>query len=684
MTIGTGFPRRIAHRIFADSQFKADRRAALFAVKIFITTMIAFYIAVRNGLESPSWTLTTSFLVAQPFAASVRSKAVFRLGGTCLSAVAMVVLIPFFADSPFAMTAAIAAWLSYCVYMSTLDRTARSYAFLLAGYTASAIGFLVVQQPQTVFSVALSRVEEVSLGIVVATVIHGLFLPISLTDSINETASRLRARTSKLLNDSIDLNLSRASVNDDILKFSSELLELHQMAVHLPYDASRKAQDRQAIRALESQLLLLMPILSKLSERMDGMRKRQSLGDNERNALISTGQILDGFQRGNLVPVAEALDRLAKCNIGGPAGHRDDLAVSFHGALAELVIVYHRLCRLYAHLDDRWKPLDDDLRVLMKKLPERSLHVDRAHATRAAAGIFVTTVVAGAVWIFTAWVDGGSAVSLAGVVFALFSASERPGPATSKLIIGAAAGMALAVFYVLRLLPTVSDYVSLFATLAPAFLLIGILVGHRSSSLAGLGMVVGFLPMLGLGNTYVEPTGHFLQAAIAELVGMIFAFLMLKLVTSIGARNSTRYLVRSFRRDVASRARGVGESEPEWLSRMIDRAALLAINNHNGDQRWHLVDPLPDIRIGLTAGRLHALIDQHPDWGAPLLLRILVQVEEYFSSATGGAALAPSPATSFDIYGEIELMSNTFNPSSTEVKALLAELRLDLAALACA
>jgi multidrug resistance efflux pump len=54
---------------------------------------------------------------------------------------------------------------------------------MLAGYTAALIGFPAVDAPGTVFDVALARVEEITLGIVCATVIHSVVLPQSFEET---------------------------------------------------------------------------------------------------------------------------------------------------------------------------------------------------------------------------------------------------------------------------------------------------------------------------------------------------------------------------------------------------------------------------------------------------------------------------------------------------------------------
>ncbi|HEY1410912.1 MAG TPA: FUSC family protein, partial [Rhodopila sp.] len=119
----------------------------LFAVKTFAAAMLALYIAVSIGLDRPYWAMATVYVIAQPLAGSLRSKAAFRLIGTLVGASATVVLVPNLVDAPELLSAALALWVGICLYIALLDRTPRSYVFMLAGYTAALIGFPSVATP---------------------------------------------------------------------------------------------------------------------------------------------------------------------------------------------------------------------------------------------------------------------------------------------------------------------------------------------------------------------------------------------------------------------------------------------------------------------------------------------------------------------------------------------------------
>ncbi|RZM30908.1 MAG: FUSC family protein, partial [Sphingomonas sp.] len=159
-------------------------KEALFSVKCLIAAFLAYYIALRIGLTRPYWAVTTSYIVAQPLAGAVLSKAVFRVAGTVLGAAAAVVLVPNLVNAPELLSLGLALWLGLCLYISLLDRTPRAYLFLLAGYTASIIGFPSVTTPGAVFTIAALRVQEITIGILCGSLIHGFVFPQTVTATL--------------------------------------------------------------------------------------------------------------------------------------------------------------------------------------------------------------------------------------------------------------------------------------------------------------------------------------------------------------------------------------------------------------------------------------------------------------------------------------------------------------------
>src|SRR3954468_7295346 len=113
----------------------------IFALKIFGAAMLALYLALWLDLPRPYWAMATVFITTQRLSGATRSKAAYRLAGTAVGASFTVFIVPILVNSPELLSLALTFWLGLCLYLSLLDRTPRSYAFMLSGYTAALIAF---------------------------------------------------------------------------------------------------------------------------------------------------------------------------------------------------------------------------------------------------------------------------------------------------------------------------------------------------------------------------------------------------------------------------------------------------------------------------------------------------------------------------------------------------------------
>src|SRR4051795_12374609 len=155
-----------------------------FSIKTFGAAMLALFLAMWIDLPRPYWAVGTVYVTSQVLAGATRSKALYRVCGTLLGAVVTVILVPNLVNSPELLTLAIALWVAICLYFSLLDRTPRSYLMMLGGYTAALIGFPAVADPGAIFDTAVARAEEITLGILCASLVGSIVLPQSVAPVI--------------------------------------------------------------------------------------------------------------------------------------------------------------------------------------------------------------------------------------------------------------------------------------------------------------------------------------------------------------------------------------------------------------------------------------------------------------------------------------------------------------------
>jgi uncharacterized membrane protein YccC len=166
----------------------------LFALNVLLAALLAIGIALWVDLPRPYWAVSTVVITSQPLAGATRAKAAYRVYGTLIGAVAAVILVPNQVNAPELLSLAIALWVGFCLYISLLDRTPKSYVMMLAGYTAAFVGFPDVGDPGSIFDVAVARAEEITLGILCASIVGSTVLPRSV-------APALRCRLDKWFGD---------------------------------------------------------------------------------------------------------------------------------------------------------------------------------------------------------------------------------------------------------------------------------------------------------------------------------------------------------------------------------------------------------------------------------------------------------------------------------------------------
>jgi uncharacterized membrane protein YccC len=255
----------------------ASSAEMLFSAKSFAAAMLSIYIAMRIGLPRPFWALMTSYVVAAPFAGPTRSKGVYRALGTMVGAGAMVFVVPHLINSPELLSLALALWAGACLYISLLDRTPRSYVLVLAGYTAAVIAFPAVNDPGAIFDLALTRVEEIMLGIVCTTLVHSLVLPQPFGPVLLARLDRAVRDAHDWISDAVNASGDTRSAGER-RKLAADITELRLMSTHLPFDTSQLRWTEKAVTALQERLAQFVPLVSGVEDRLAALRELGATG----------------------------------------------------------------------------------------------------------------------------------------------------------------------------------------------------------------------------------------------------------------------------------------------------------------------------------------------------------------------------------------------------------------------
>jgi uncharacterized membrane protein YccC len=594
-----------------------DSEAARFSAKCFAAAMISYYVSLRIGFSQPVWAVTTVYLVSQPLAGAVVSKSLYRLLGTILGGAAAVIFLPAFVGEPLALSFVLALWLGLCVYIAQLDRTPRSYTFLLAGYTASVIGFPAVLAPARIFDTAILRVQEIGIAVAAVSLVHVAIWPRTI-------AKRLQDRVTTIVRDTERWSQrallgSRDPVLDrDRRRLARDVNDIEELSVHLAFDTASWVPRQQVVRALQDQLSWLLPLGGVIEDRISECAVQSGGLTSEVTGLIARvdvwlGEDVAGRARDEVADNlgAEAAKLEAALAVEDRYGWREMLLMSLLARLRELIIAHRVLRELHDHIiDGKLRELSPEAVTLVTAATGRSFHRDHGLALRSAFGTMFAVCGVCAFWIFTAWPSGAIAALIVGLACALFGSRPNPDVAISRFFLGSLAGIAAAALYGFVILPRVTDFVMLAAVFAPILLLIGSMLARPPLALLATGAAVGFLNTVGVAATYQGDFASFVNGSVAQIGGTAVAILVIGIFHTVGADVAFARLFRAGFRDIAARADGNAPDTPRWTTRMIDRTSLIAARAGSPAALSALppYDALVGLRIGYLAGELNALL----------------------------------------------------------------------------
>ena len=150
----------------------------LFGLRLWASVCLALYVAFWLELDNAFWAGTTAAIVCQPHLGASLRKGWFRLIGTILGAVAIVVLTACFPQDRGPFLIGLALWGAACALVATLLRNFAAYAAALAGYTAAIIAsdqLGATGGPNgDAFMLAVTRASEICIGIVCAGIVLAL------------------------------------------------------------------------------------------------------------------------------------------------------------------------------------------------------------------------------------------------------------------------------------------------------------------------------------------------------------------------------------------------------------------------------------------------------------------------------------------------------------------------------
>ncbi|WP_313068069.1 FUSC family protein [Paraburkholderia sp. LEh10] len=384
----------------------------IFSFKTFLAGMLALYIAFYFDLPRPYWALASVYIVSNPFVGATRSKALYRVIGTVLGALASVALVPPFAETPYLLSALIALWTGVFVYISISTRAARNYVFLLASYSLSVIALPALSNPLSIFDVAVARTEEITLGIVCASIVGSVFFPSRLAPTLIERTDSWFREAVLYAKESLAGRVAGVVVSASRQKMASSVRGFEFLLSQLAYDHVSPAILARSDE-LQGRMQVILPITSALADILAAARK-SNLG-------VPAGfdELLRDIGRWMDAPLSEDPERqapLLRTRIAQLDPARDELttwqaallssALSRLRQLVDLWVDCLSLRHIIVHEKGNWRP-----RFRHWRIGSRHAFLDRGLALFSAGSAALVIFVSSCLWIASGWQDGAAAVA---------------------------------------------------------------------------------------------------------------------------------------------------------------------------------------------------------------------------------------------------------------------------------
>ena len=579
-------------------------RPIIFSVNCYIATILALFISFSLDLKSPGWAMTTVYLTSQPLSGALRGKAVYRVIGTFVGGAAMVAIVPNLVDAPELTTLAIILWVALCAFVSLLDRTPRSYMFVLSGYTAAFIGFPSVLAPGTVFDTAVSRVEEITLGVVCAAIVHSLIFPKSVFSAFEQKLRGSIADTRRWLADGLTRQAT-PEAEMERRRIAADISELYVLGTSLRFDTSPHRPDIGTIRAFDRKIVALLPLVSAIEDRLTLLRRMGPLDAKLKRAVEGVYDWVNAKAPVDQPSPAELREACvaATPTVGPQSSWADLVTVNVCVRLIELIDAWQANLGLADYLADPDHTPSADIRAAAAEIGPKPMHTDPGIALLTGLAAGVAMAVCAFFWIATAWPEGASAIAFAAVASTLFAALDDPTPTIRNITLLLALCIPLVFVYQFFVLPAIGGFVLLCAVLAFVLIPAGLLMAIPAYAPIGLALALGFCVEMSLQTSYTADLAAIVNSNSAFVLGGVAALVVTRLMRVIGTQASARRLLRAIYRDLADLA--AGRSHPtreQWVSRMMDRVALLLYRQPRFEPRprHEFADALEDLRLGVN------------------------------------------------------------------------------------
>ena len=554
----------------------------LFGVRLWISVCLALYVAFWLELDNPYWAGTTAALVFQPHLGASLRKGWYRMIGTIVGGVAIVVLTACFPQDRIAFLAGLALWGAACAFVATVLRNFLALAAQLAGVTAAIIAGNQLGATGGVngeaFTLAVIRCTEICIGIVSAGIV------LSVTD-LGRADRQLAARIASIATEiKGGFANALALVGRELLQtqplrqeLTRRVIELDSLIEEAVGESSKLRQNSPVLRAAVDGLLKALA-----GWRIVAVHLAQLPHDHAQQLAATVSQAVPNELR----PGFESADPAGW--LTSPAGLwriYSQGAVALNALPADtpsLRLLADQTAEVLAGVSCALNGLALLIGDLVRPVQRRRgvrLHVPNWLPPLVdAARVLVAVGTVELFWILTAWPNGANAIIFASIGTILFaSRGNQAYPATMSFTVGTFITAALAAIIGFAVLPTLTTFAGF--SLAIGLVLVpagaGMAQSWRTPMFTAIAAFFCFL--LAPTNQMSYDTVQFYNASAAAVAGLGSAALSYRLLPLLPPASRARSLLRLTLRDLRRLATGkrIPPTSEGWEGRVYSRLSVL-------------------------------------------------------------------------------------------------------------
>jgi uncharacterized membrane protein YccC len=555
--------------------------ALLFGLRLWASVCLALYLAFWLELDNAYWAGTTAAIVCQPSLGASLRKGWFRMIGTVVGAIAIVVITACFPLDRAAFLVSLALWGAACALVATLLRNFAAYSAALAGYTAAiiasdqlgAVGGLNGQA----FTIAVTRATEICIGIVCAGVVlagtdlggaprrlASLFAAISaeiagrFTNTLSwagpqppDTQAIRRELTQRII--ALDPVIDTAIGESSRLRYHSPVLQTaaygliatiagwRTVSLHL-----MRLPDEQAHEEADLVLQRLPQVL--WTEPSQGEATGWTAEPSRLRQICDTA-----VEALTALPARTPSLRLL-------ADHTAEALIGISQALSGLALL-----------------VDDPARSVVGRRGVRFNVPDWLPSLVNAGRAFVTIGGVALLWIVTAWPNGTTAMTFAAVGVILFAPRADQAYATAmNFMVGVGLTAAFAAIVDFAVLPQFESFAGFCLAIGLVLLPGGALMAQAWRPIMFLAMTANFIPILAPANQMSYDTQQFYNAASAIVAGACAGAISFRLLPPLSPAFRARRLLTLTLRDLRRLATSAFQITPsDWQERVYSRLFIL-------------------------------------------------------------------------------------------------------------